>query len=105
MAAVDFCLGVIVGLSFYFWKRHQFKHHLKLVLKSFSPRGDWVSSLPPLSLVRRELTYAYQQNQKLLQQLQIWQELIERAPIGFLRVDRENLLEVSWLYSLRSYVA
>ena len=92
MAAVDFCLGVIVGLSFYFWKRHQFRHHLKLVLKSFSPSGDWVSSLPPLSLVRRELTYAHQQNQKLVQQLEIWQELIDRAPIGFLRVDRENRL-------------
>ena len=92
MAAVDFILGVIVGLGFYFWKRHQFKHQLRKVLKSFSPHGDWISSLPPLSLVRRELTYVYQEKQQLAQQLQIWQELIDRAPIGFLRVDEENRL-------------
>ena len=92
MAAVDFCLGIIVGLSFYIWKRHQFKHQLRLVFKSFSPRGDWVSSLPPLSLVRRELTYVHQQQQELARQLQIWHELIERAPIGFLKVDAENRL-------------
>ena len=92
MAAVDFCLGIIVGLGFYCWKRHQFKHQLRMILKSFSPSGDWISSLPPLSLVRRELTYAYQQQTKSVQQLQIWQELIDRAPIGFLRVDRDNRL-------------
>ena len=92
MAVVDFILGVIVGLGFYLWKRHQFKRQLRLILRSFSSRGDWVSSLPPLSLVRRELTHAYQQQQQSEQEQQIWQELIDRAPIGFLRVDEDNRL-------------
>ncbi len=92
MAAVDFALGLIVGLGFYYWKRQQFKHQLRLVLKSFSPRGDWVSSLPPISLMRRELTYVYQQKRNLEQQIQTWQQLVEQAPIGFLRIDEENRL-------------
>lgn len=92
MAAVDFALGLIVGFGFYYWKRQQFKRQLRLVLKSFSPRGDWVSSLPPISLMRRELSYVYQQKQNLEQQLQTWQELVDRAPIGFLRIDEENRL-------------
>ena len=92
MTIIDFGLGLIVGVGFYYWKRYQFKHQLRLVLQSFSPRGDWVSSLPPISLMRRELTYVYEQKQKSEQQLRVWQELIDRAPIGFLRVDGENCL-------------
>lgn len=92
MASIDFVLGVAVGLSFYIWKRSQFKHQLRLVLKSFSPRGDLVSSLPPLSLMRRELTHIYYQKQEFEQQLLLWQELIEQAPVGFLRIDEDNRL-------------
>lgn len=92
MAAVDFVFGLIVGLGFYAWKRNQFKRQLRVMLQSFSPRGDWVSSLPPISLIRRELTSVYQQKQQLEQQLQIWQDLIDRSPTGFLRVDQENRL-------------
>ena len=92
MAAVDFILGLMVGLCFYGWKRNQFKRQLRTMLQSFSPRSDWVSSLPPISLIRRELTSVYQQQEQLEQQLQIWQDLTERSPIGFLRIDGENRL-------------
>ncbi|MGK7949476.1 MAG: sensor histidine kinase [Xenococcaceae cyanobacterium] len=92
MASIDFALGVVVGLSIYIWKKYQFKYQLRSLLKSFSPEGDWASSLKPISLVRRELTSNYERIEKLEQQLQIWQELIEQAPVGFLRIDRDNRL-------------
>lgn len=92
MASIDFALGVVVGLSIYIWKRYQFKYQLRSLLKSFSPEGDWASSLKPISLVRRELTSNYEGIERLEQQLQIWQELIEQAPVGFLRIDRDNRL-------------
>ena len=92
MPSIDFVLGVVVGVSFYVWKRYQFKYQLRLLFKSFSQSGDWVSSLSPLSLVRRELASSYEKIQELERQLQIWQGLIEQSPVGFLKIDEDNRL-------------
>ncbi|BAU67350.1 PAS/PAC sensor signal transduction histidine kinase [Stanieria sp. NIES-3757] len=92
MAALEFLLGLIVGLTFFAWKQFHFKHQLQKILSTYSPSADWVNSLPPISLVRRELIYLNQQKKQLEAEKEVWQELIEQAPFGYLRVDGENQL-------------
>jgi two-component system phosphate regulon sensor histidine kinase PhoR len=92
MAALEFLLGLIVGMTFFAWKQFYFKHQLQKILSTYSPGADWVNSLSPISLVRRELIYLNQQKRQLEVEKEVWQELIEQAPFGYLRVDGENQL-------------
>jgi two-component system phosphate regulon sensor histidine kinase PhoR len=92
MAAVEFILGLSIGIGIHLWRQYLFKNQLKKLLQSFSPPADWITSLPVLSIVRRELTYLHQQQQQLERDRQVWQELMEQAPVGYLRVDGENQL-------------
>lgn len=92
MAVVEFVLGLGVGISLYLWQQYRFRHRLRRILNSFSDRADSVNSLPDISQVRRELSYLHQQQQAIEQERQIWQELVEQAPVGYLRIDEENQL-------------
>ncbi len=92
MAAVEFILGLAIGTSFYWWQQYRFRQQLIKIVNSFSPQSDWEISLPPLSLMRRELYHQESQRQKLEEEKKSWQELLEKAPVGYLQVDRENQL-------------
>jgi two-component system phosphate regulon sensor histidine kinase PhoR len=92
MAVVEFLLGLGVGISLYLWQQYRFRYRLRRIIDSFSPHADSVTSLPNLSLVRREISYLHQQQQEIEQERQIWQELVAQAPIGYLRIDEENQL-------------
>jgi two-component system phosphate regulon sensor histidine kinase PhoR len=92
MAALEFLVGLAIGIVIYAWKQYQFKHQLQKILKTYSPKADWVDSLPPIFLVRRELVYLNQQKNQLETDREVWQALIEQAPFGYLRVDGDNQL-------------
>ena len=92
MAGIDFLLGLTIGLGIYIAQQYRFKRQLRKILKSFSPEDDLAISLPLKSLIRRELRELERQRKKLEIDRQIWQDLIEQAPIGYLKVDRENQL-------------
>ncbi|MGK7871788.1 MAG: sensor histidine kinase [Xenococcaceae cyanobacterium] len=92
MTFIAFILGVTLGIGIYFWKQYQFRRQLRRMLNSLSPNTDQVKSLSIISIVRREINRLNQQRQQLEEELQTWQELLEVAPIGYLRVDEENQL-------------
>jgi len=92
MAALEFFLGLTVGIGIYIWQQHRFERQLKNTLNSFAAHDEQEVSLPLHSLIRRELTDLNRQRQKLERDKQTWQELIEQAPIGYLQVDDENQL-------------
>ncbi len=92
MAAVEFILGLSIGAGFYWWQQYRFRQQLRKIVNSVSPQSDWEISLAPLSLVRRSLYHQESQRQKLEEEKASWQEIVEKAPIGYLQVDRENQL-------------
>ena len=92
MAAVEFILGLTIGAGFYWWQQYRFGQQLRKIVNSFSPQSDWAISLPPLSLVRRELYSLESQRYQLAEEKKSWQAILEQAPVGFLQVDQENQL-------------
>ena len=92
MAAIDFLLGLTVGVGIYIGQQYRFKKQLKNTLKSYGAGEDEEISLPLHSLIRRELIDLDRRRRKLEKDKQAWQELIEQAPIGYLQVDSENQL-------------
>lgn len=92
MTFLAFILGVALGLAFYFWKQYEFKRQLAQMLTASSDTADLIPSLPSSSLVRREMAYLNQKCQRLEQELQTWQNLLENSPVGYLQVDEENQL-------------
>ena len=93
MPLITFILGLCLGVGFGFWKQHQVNQQLRRILDLFHHgTGAELTSLPVLSLVRREISRILQTSQQLEQKLQTWQQLWEIAPIGYLHVDEENQL-------------
>jgi two-component system phosphate regulon sensor histidine kinase PhoR len=92
MAAIDFFLGLTVGIGIYAGQQYRYKQQLKKTLNSYARNIDGNVSLPLHSLIRRELLDLDHQRQKLERDKQAWQDLIEQAPIGYLQVDADNQL-------------
>ena len=92
MATIDFVLGLAIGLGVYVIQQYRFKRQLKQTLRFHSNREDGEISLPLKSLIRRELNDFKHQRQRLEQEQQVWRDLIEQAPIGYLQVNEENQL-------------
>ncbi len=90
--SIAFILGLSLGIGFYFWKQWQNKKQLRQIFSSLLTDSNRLNSLPFASLVRRAINSIEQQRQQLEIELQTWQELLEGAPIGYLRVDEENQL-------------
>ena len=92
MAAIEFILGLTIGISIYLWQQYRFKQQLKKTLDLFALDADREVSLPLHSLIRRELSELHHQRQKLEADRKTWLELIEQAPVGYLQVDADNQL-------------
>ena len=92
MAAIEFIFGLAIGAGFYWWQQYRFRKQLKKIINSLSPQADWEISLPPLSLIRRAVYHQDSERQKLAEEKNSWQNIVENAPVGYLRVDRENQL-------------
>lgn len=90
MAPINFFIGLGVGLGICAAQQYRYKNQLKRTLSSYTADGD--VSLPLHSLIRRELFDLDRQRQKLEKDQQSWQDLIEQAPIGYLRVNATNQL-------------
>ncbi len=92
MPNVDFFVGLALGLGLYLWQQYYFRNQLKKIIKVFSASDDHQISLPPLSLIRRELYLLDKKRQELEKVQHNWQNVIEQAPIGYLLVDKDNQL-------------
>ena len=92
MPNVDFFMGLALGVGLYLWQQYYFRNQLKKIIKVFAAGDDRQISLPPLSLIRRELYLLDKKRQELERSQHNWQNVIEQAPVGYLVVDQDNQL-------------
>ncbi len=88
---MSFLLGLIIGVSIYFWRQYRINLQLKEILSSL-PQFESIKSLSLISLVRRSINLLNRQYQAAQIELGINQDLLEKVPIGYLRIDEENQL-------------
>lgn len=74
------------------WSRYHLKAQLKNVLTFCPDTQDLLGALPVITLIKREIGYIKEQYHKQQQELALKQEILEIAPIAYLRVDQENQL-------------
>ncbi len=92
MYLMSFIFGLAVGIVFFLWRKNSLNQQLKRIFNLLSDDINDLPSLPLLSLVRREVFGIRQKIQKLEEDLEIYQQLIEIAPVGYLLVDQEDQL-------------
>src|SRR4028119_1706228 len=91
MALVAFFLGLALGLGVFLSQRLLLNRQLQRLL-AILPADDIGDSLPSLVRLRRSIVQANIERQQLEVQLQLWRQLLQVAPIGYLQVDEENQL-------------
>lgn len=89
MPLLAFFLGLTIGIGFWLWQHTQLHQQLRQLLRTFQTDASEVS-LPLLPRLRREMALQQQQRQELQDQLKMWQQLLQVAPLGYLQVDEEN---------------
>jgi len=87
-----FILGLGVGFAFHYWRQNQLNRKFRGILKSITDSSDQVSDLPLASLLRSEINSLQEKCIQLEAELEIWQDLVEKSPWGYLRIDEENQL-------------
>lgn len=91
MDLLAFLLGLTIGIGFWLWQHTQSQRKLRHLLRTFQS-DDGEVSLPILPGLRRQIALQQQHYEQLQEQLQIWQQLLQVAPLGYLQVDEENQL-------------
>ncbi len=91
MGIIGFLLGLCVGGLLLKWQRARADQRLKSLLRNLKP-----DSIPSPSSVTSQLSLAVAYQQKIQQQyearLELYQQIMNLSPIGFLQVDDENRL-------------
>ncbi len=87
-----FILGFLLGIIVLLWNRYRLKSDLKNLLTASPDTANLLDSLPIITLIKREILYIQQQCEQKQQELDIRQEILNIAPIAYLRVDQENQL-------------
>lgn len=91
-AAIAFILGLSLGICYSFLKLRQYRQTLKPIGELIFANSDSLTLLPLTEQVNRSFILLNQKSQQLEEQLQIWQESLGLAPIGYLLLDEENQL-------------
>jgi two-component system phosphate regulon sensor histidine kinase PhoR len=91
MTLIAFFVGLTLGIGFWLWRRNKLYRQLEQIL-GLLPSSVIGVSLPLVSQLRSGIALANQQSLQLETQLQINQEILQVAPIGYLEVDEENQL-------------
>ncbi len=86
-----FLAGLAVGFALLRWEQIRLRLKLKSVLQDLQVRP--VSS-PSAAIARLAILIDHRQQayQRLAQQLEIWQQILQAAPISYLQVDEQNQL-------------
>ncbi|ACB52868.1 two-component sensor histidine kinase [Crocosphaera subtropica ATCC 51142] len=88
----SFILGFLLGIILLLWNRYRLKAQLKDVLTVSPDTEELLDALPALTLIKREIVYIQQQYDQQQQELNLKQQILDLAPIAYLRVDEENQL-------------
>ncbi|NJR38206.1 MAG: HAMP domain-containing histidine kinase [Leptolyngbyaceae cyanobacterium CSU_1_4] len=91
MAVLGFLLGLTVGIGLLLWQRSRFNLRLKAFARKLG--SDVVdNSLSSLSQVGMAIAQLQEVQYHLEQRIEGYQQILQRAPIGYLKVDDENRL-------------
>ncbi len=89
----QFLLGLAIASTFFLWRQQQQSRHIaRLVLNLQNPEGDDTLVLPVISRLRRSVQQSLQYQARLASSLQINEDLLMVAPVGYLQVDEEDRL-------------
>lgn len=91
MTIAAFLLGLALGIGFWLWRQNRLYRQVRQII-GLLPKSAEGMSLPLVSRLRRGVAVANQHRQDMEVQLQTWQQLLQRAPVGYLQVDEENQL-------------
>jgi two-component system phosphate regulon sensor histidine kinase PhoR len=88
MNFTSLAIGFLIGISFCIWQQYRLNRQLKKML-DIESQG---TSMSALFLVRRELSLLHDRIEILNRELQDWRNLLELAPVGYLRIDENDRL-------------
>lgn len=91
MTLLAFLLGLALGIGYWQWQQRRLQQQLRKMLGVLQTNGS-STSLSVVSRLRQEIAASNQHREKLEQELQTRQGLLEVAPLGYLQVDEENRL-------------
>jgi two-component system phosphate regulon sensor histidine kinase PhoR len=91
VAILDFLLGLSIGALLLGWQHLRSNARLKKVLRKLQAGADH-SPFPLASQLSLAITQQRQEQQQLQQQLDIFRQILQVAPVGYLQVDDENRL-------------
>jgi two-component system, OmpR family, phosphate regulon sensor histidine kinase PhoR len=92
MSLLILLCGVAIGWLISYLNQREINFQLKDILDSLSDYQGKRAELSIASLVRREVLYLKEKNKSLLRESQSWQDLLLKAPVGYLQVDSKNNL-------------
>ena len=86
---VNFLLGLLVGLVFFWWQRSRASTKLTTLAQRLSPE---IANYPFSSTSQLALAIAQQQQvqQQLQQEIVTYRQVLQSAPVSYLQVDDEN---------------
>ncbi len=89
----QFLLGLAIASTFFLWREQQQSRQIaRLVLNLQNAESDDVLALPLISRLRRSVQQSLQYQARLASSLQINEDLLMVAPVGYLQVDEEDRL-------------
>ncbi|MGY6529268.1 MAG: ATP-binding protein [Cyanobacterium sp.] len=88
---IQFFVGLVIGLTFFLWKKRQVDRQLNNVLHSLS-HFEQIPSLSKVSQVRRTVNLLNEDYTLLVNERDLFKQILEKAPFGYLRIDADNHL-------------
>ena len=89
---LTFITGLALGLLIGYCQKRSSQKKLRQLLKELSNQYPDHVSLPLSHRLRREILRIQGQAKQLQNQLDVWHNLLDVAPIGYIQVDEENQL-------------
>lgn len=91
MPQLEFFLGLALGITLCLGQRWWLNRQIHRLLEVLLPEAISID-LPMWSRLKRAIALTQQYQQHQAEQLTTWQQILQVAPVGFLRVDAENQL-------------
>ena len=89
----QFLLGLAIASTFFLWQQQQQVRRINQLVSTLqNVESDDALSLPVISRLRRAVQQSLQYQEKLANSLQINEDLLMVAPVGYLQVDEEDRL-------------
>ncbi|WP_017306463.1 sensor histidine kinase [Spirulina subsalsa] len=93
MNLLVFVSGLVLGLGLCELRRYRFNRQVWQMLGLFPRRFKEESSLALVSRLRQAINLLVQHQQQVETELEMWKQVLERSPIGYLQIDPANQLQ------------